>query len=199
MHVCIIYAHPSENSFTAKVRDAFAEGLAQSGHSYVISDLYKEQFDSTFSEADYLREAFYDGSKPIPADILAEQEKVNAADALAFIYPVFWTEAPEKLVGWFQRVWTYGFAYGEAPSMKRLRKVLFLVTMGGSLKDPIRQAQAEAMKTVMLGDRIGNRAEESAFFIFDEMTRGFGNEERRAENQDCFLKKAFALGADIAK
>lgn len=197
MHVCIIYAHPSENSFTAKVRDAFIKGLVSAGHSYVVSDLYKKQFDSTFSETDYLREAFYDRSKPVPADILGEQEEINRADALAFIYPVFWTEAPEKLVGWFQRVWTYGFAYGEARSMKQLRKVLFLVTMGGSLKDPVRRTQIEAMKTVMLGDRIGNRAKESTFLVFDEMTRGFGNEERRIRNLSCFLKEAFALGAGI--
>ncbi len=30
-----------------------------------------------------------------------EQEKINNADCLIFIYPVFWSEALAKLVGWF--------------------------------------------------------------------------------------------------
>ena len=42
--------------------------------------------------------------------------------------------------------------------MKCLEKALFLITMGGSLKDEIRRDQLEAIKTVMVGDRIRNRA-----------------------------------------
>ena len=44
---------------------------------------------------------------PEPSPIVPK----NMCDA--FIYPVFWTEAPAKLVGWFDRVWSYGLAYGE--------------------------------------------------------------------------------------
>lgn len=32
---------------------------------------------------------------------LIEQEKIQNSDAIVFIYPIFWTEAPAKLVGWF--------------------------------------------------------------------------------------------------
>ena len=67
-----------------------------------------------------------------------------------------WTSSPAMLEGWFQRVWTYGFAYGDKASMKCLEKAIFLITMGGSLKDKVRRNQLEAMKTVMVGDRIRN-------------------------------------------
>lgn len=119
MRVHIIYCHPSENSLTAEVRDACIKGLENSGKSYTISDLYKKNFSTDMTEAEYLRDAFYHNELPLAADVLAEQELINAADALLFIYPVFWTEAPAKLVGWFDRVWTYGFAYGaEVPQGK---------------------------------------------------------------------------------
>ena len=55
----------------------------------------------------------------------SEHEKINSSDAIVFIYPVFWTEAPAKLVGWFDRVWSYGFAYGEK-TMKVLDKAVIL-------------------------------------------------------------------------
>ena len=128
------------------------------GHTCQLIDLYQINFDETFSEEEYLREAFYDQALKVPEDVQAHQRLINANDAVVFIYPVFWTEAPGKLVGWFQRVWTYGFAYGTETKMKQLDKVLMLVTMGGDLSEEIRQQQVAAMKVVMLGDRIGERA-----------------------------------------
>ena len=197
MNVFIVYCHPSSDSFTYCVKEEFVKGLSAAGHSCVISDLYAMGFDPLFSDKEYHREAFYDLSADIPDDIAAEHAKINSADAIVFIYPVFWTDAPALLAGWFQRVWTYGFAYGDDHSMKTLEKALFLVTMGGSLKDDIRQTQVEAMKTVMLGDRIGSRAKEKEFVVFDRMTRGYGNDGVRDENAVLFLKQAYQLGYEI--
>ena len=99
MKVFIVYCHPSEDSFTRHVRDAFIRGIVDAGHEYVLSDLYAMGFRTDMSEQEYLRDANYTTEPPLAADVLAEQAKVNAADAVAFIYPVFWTEAPAKLVG----------------------------------------------------------------------------------------------------
>jgi len=197
MNILVIYAHPSDRSFTYQVKESFIKGLAEAGHNVAVSDLYKMNFSETFTESEYLREAFYDETKPVPTDVVQEQQKINSADAIAFIYPVFWTEAPAKLVGWFQRVWTYGFAYGDSPKMKTLKKAVFLVTMGGSLDDEIRQEQVKAMKTVMLGDRINTRAKVTEFVVFDRMTRGYGNDETRARLAEKFLKQAYEMGAGL--
>ena len=72
---------------------------------------------------------------------------------------------------------------------------MFLVTMGGALKDEIRREQLEAMKTVMVGDRIRNRAKACEVFVFDQMTRGYGNDNNRNERIEKFSRKAY----DIAK
>ncbi len=197
MNVFIVYCHPSSNSFTFAIKEAFIKGISESGHSFTVSDLYSMNFNPVFTESEYLREAFYDNTKEIPSDVLVEQEKINNADFIVFIYPDFWTEAPSLLVGWFQRVWTYGFAYGNNPNMKLLEKALFLVTMGGSLKDDIRAKQVEAMKTVMIGDRINKRAKASEMIVFDEMTRGYGNDGRRNDNIEKFVEQAYQLGRRI--
>lgn len=198
MNVLIVYCHPSSNSFTNVVKESFIKGLEDAGHTYQISDLYAEGFDPVMSEKEYLREAFYDCSAPVPTDVLREQEKINTSDIIVFIYPDFWTASPAMLEGWFQRVWTYGFAYGDHPTMKELDKVMFLVTMGGSLNDEIRRIQLEAMKTVMVGDRIRNRAKSCEVYAFDEMTRGYGNDGNRKERIERFSKKAYELAKSLA-
>lgn len=194
MKVLIVYCHPSENSFTAKMKEEFIKGLKQSNHEYQVLDLYKMDFNDTFSESEYLREAFYNEDLTVPEDVLEHQRLINESDALVFIYPVFWSEAPSKLVGWFQRVWTYGFAYGNNPAMKQLDKVLMLVTMGGDLREEIRQQQAAAMKTVMLGDRINERAKKKEMVIFDRMSRDY---EKRETNFSKNLKRAYQLGKEF--
>lgn len=191
MKVLIIYCHPSANSFTAQVKDEFINGLMAAGHQYTLVDLYQENFNETFSEFEYTREAFYNGEIPISEDIKVYHKLINDADILTFIYPVFWTEAPAKLVGWFQRVWTYGFAYGNNATMKPLDKALFLVTMGGDLNELVRQKQVAAMKTVMLEDRINERAKEKEMVVFDRMSRDYPN---RKANYERFLKQAYQIG-----
>lgn len=194
MKILIIYCHPSDNSFTARMKDEFIRGLRETSHEYNVLDLYKTNFIDTFSENEYLREAFYNNDLDIPKDVQVQQDLINKSDALVFIYPVFWSEAPSKLVGWFQRVWTYGFAYGNQATMKQLEKVLMLVTMGGDLKDEIRQQQAQAMKTVMLDDRINERAKIKEMIIFDRMSRDY---PEREVNFFDYLKYAYELGREF--
>ena len=149
------------------------------------------------SEEEYIREGFYRLEAPLATDVLNEQSKINSADMVVFIYPDFWTSSPAMLEGWVQRVWTYGFAYGNEPTMKLLDKVMFLITMGGSLQDDIRVQQLEAMKTVMVGDRIRNRAKECEVYAFDEMTRGYGNDKNREERTIKFSQKAYDLAKGL--
>lgn len=198
MNVLIVYCHPSKNSFTHTVKESYVQGLKDAGHQVVISDLYAGGFNPVMSEAEYIREGFYKLEEPVAEDVTEEQKKINNADVIAFIYPDFWTASPAMLEGWFQRVWTYGFAYGNQPSMKTLNKAIFLITMGGSLKDEIRREQLQAMKTIMIGDRIRNRAKECEVYVFDEMTRGYGNDENREKRTSEFSQKAYELGKNIS-
>ena len=198
MNVLIVYCHPSKNSFSHTVKESYVQGLKDAGHQVVISDLYAGGFNPVMSEAEYIREGFYKLEEPVAEDVTEEQKKINNADVIAFIYPDFWTASPAMLEGWFQRVWTYGFAYGNQPSMKTLNKAIFLITMGGSLKDEIRREQLQAMKTIMIGDRIRNRAKECEVHVFDEMTRGYGNDENRERRTSEFSQKAYELGKNIS-
>ena len=100
----------------------------------------------------WFRDANYRNTPSVAEDVLIEQEKINSVYAIAFIYPVFWTEAPAKLVGWFDRVWSYGFAYGEK-TMKVLDKELILCSAGNPIERLEELDLLDSMKKVMLGDR----------------------------------------------
>lgn len=191
MRVLVIYCHPSNDSFTYHVKENFVRGLKDNHHQVIVNDLYLNNFNSTMSESEYLREAYYNNELDILDDVKQQQELINNSDALVFIYPVFWSEAPSALVGWFQRVWTYGFAYGDSAKMKVQDKVLFLVTMGGDLKEELRQRQVAAMKEVMVGDRINNRSKETQFVVYDRMSRDY---QDRNNKMKSYLENAYQRG-----
>ena len=194
MRIFIVYAHPSEDSFTRQVRDSFIAGLKSARHSYVISDLFKMNFITDMSEAEYRREAYYRREIQLPADVVAEQEKINSCDVIVFIYPLFWSDAPAKLVGWFDRVWTYGFAYGENRTMKMLKKGLILCSAGNTMEYFRRTGILGALKKVMLEDRLFDRVKTKELLIMDGTSR---ETPLREQNREAHLKRAFLAGAEM--
>ena len=193
MKIFIVYCHPSEDSFTKNMCDAFIKGVTDSGNEYIISNLYKMGFQTDMTEEEYIRDANYRNTPNVAKDVLAEQEKINSSDAIAFIYPVFWTEAPAKLVGWFDRVWTYGFAYGEK-TMKELDKAVILCSAGNPIEHLEEYGLLDSMKRVMLGDRLFGRAKQMEFIVFDNTSRG---NELREKNWDANLQKAYEIGKGL--
>ena len=125
--------------------------------------------------------------------MLAEQAKINASDAIVFIYPVFWSEAPAKLVGWFDRVWSYGFAYGEK-TMKTLEKGLILCSAGNPKERLEEFGILDSMKKVMLGDRLFGRVKQAEFVVFDNTSR---ENELREKNREQNLKIAYEKGKNL--
>lgn len=194
MHVFIVYAHPSSNSFTGHVKDEFIRGLKAAGHSYEISDLYEMNFKTDISESEYLREVTYNSEAPLSEDVSAEHEKINKCDVIVFIYPLFWTEAPAKLVGWFDRVWTYGFAYGTR-KMKKLKKAIVICIAGHTLEHLKQYGHYDSMKNVMLGDRIFDRAEDKKMIVLDGTTQLYP--ELRKANWNKHLKTVFDIAVNL--
>ena len=193
MKVFIVYCHPSEDSFTRHMRDAFIKGITDSGNEFVLSDLYAMGFKTDISEEEYLRDANYRSTPDVSDDVKAEQEKINSADAVAFIYPVFWTEAPAKLVGWFDRVWTYGFAYGDK-TMKMMEKAMILVSAGNPIERLESFGLLDSMKKVMFGDRLFGRAKKTEFVVFDNTSR---ENPLREEKWNSNLEKAYEKGLNF--
>jgi NAD(P)H dehydrogenase (quinone) len=134
MHALVVVSHPDSQSLTHAVARSFAEGVAASGeHTTEIADIAAEGFQAAFNQAD---RAAYFLQEPLPSDILREQERIDRADALVLVYPVYWWSFPGQLKGWIDRVFSNGWAYDEAPDGtlgKRLgRLAVHLIGIGGA-------------------------------------------------------------------
>ncbi len=47
----------------------------------------------------------------LPDEVLREQQRVERADMLVFVFPIYWWSVPALLKGWFDRVLTVNWAY----------------------------------------------------------------------------------------
>lgn len=159
MHVYVIFAHPSTRSFSASVLDAFTRGLADAGHTCEVADLYRMQFRSEMDEEQYVREVSGDPDLPVPPDVAAEQAKIDRANALAFIFPLWWSDCPAKLKGWFDRVLTCGYAYlydatGARGTRMSVEKALVVCSAGHTAEHLEETGVAGSMRNIMLQDRL---------------------------------------------
>ena len=118
MNVLIIYCHPSKESYTYQILEQLKETLKNENIKFQISDLYDMDFQAEMTEQEYMREGLLSLDFPISQDVQKEQEKIENADCIIFLYPVWWSDCPAKLKGWFDRVYSVGYAYGYDKSRK---------------------------------------------------------------------------------
>lgn len=111
MNVLVVFVHPKRDSFTGALLDSFVAGLDEASHRATVADLYREGFEPRFGDGDV---AHFDGHGPLPEDARAEQRRIEQADGLVFIFPVWWWSFPAMLKGWVDRVFTGGWAYDYA-------------------------------------------------------------------------------------
>ncbi|BDM22139.1 NAD(P)H-dependent oxidoreductase [Pseudomonas sp. LRP2-20] len=135
MHSVIVVAHPNPHSLTHAIAQRIAQSItaSDSRHSAQIADLIAEGFDPRFNLADH--GLFLKQSAP-PADVAAEQERLDRADALVIVYPIYWWSFPAVLKGWIDRVFAQGWAYEEMSNGKLVKKLghlqVHLVAIGGA-------------------------------------------------------------------
>ena len=141
MKVLIVYAHPNPQSFSHAILEEFTKGLEEGGHAFEVVDLYGIGFDPRLTPQDL---AQFQGGE-MPQDVRAQQQKVAGAEGLAFISPLYWGNVAAMLDGWFQRVFSLGFAFappqkgGVGPTglLTNTRAVLMCPTMA---KEPLYEA-----------------------------------------------------------
>ncbi len=159
MNIYILFAHPSKASFCNSVLEAFTRGVEEAGHIYTIGNLYEMGFKTDMDAEQYEREVGANPDAPVPDDVQIEQGKINHADALAFIYPVWWSDCPAKLKGWFDRVLTHGYAYLNTEDDQRstridIQKAIVICPAGHTTAYLEKTGIAESMRKIMLHDRL---------------------------------------------
>lgn len=147
MHALIVVGHHDTQSLTHALARQIADGLANTGHSSEIADLVSEGFDPRFGLADH---AVHRRQAAPPTDVLREQARIERADALVLIYPIYWWSLPALLKGWVERVFSNGWAfdYEGGVTVKKLRgmKVHLVGVAGADSATFERHGYDEAMR-----------------------------------------------------
>jgi len=151
MHALIVVAHHDPKSLSHSLAAQVAQGVVLSapGNSFEIADLSAQGFDPRFSAADI---AVHRREAAPPADVAAEQARIDRADALVLVYPVYWWSMPGLLKGWIDRVFANGWAFdfsAQATLVKKLGhlRVHLLGVGGADAGTYARHGYLEAMKT----------------------------------------------------
>ena len=168
MNILIVYSHPSEKSYTFQILQKLKNEINKQNWNLQISDLYAMNFQSDMSAEEYEREGFAKTNLPISADVLAEQDKIEKADCIIFLYPVWWSDCPAKLKGWFDRVYSVGYAYGQNETSKKMKTIplgLVICTAGHPNEFLEEINMAQSMQTIMLDDRLGKRFDSKEMII----------------------------------
>jgi NAD(P)H dehydrogenase (quinone) len=131
MTALIVTAHPDPDSLTHDVARRLADALG--ADRTTVAHLAQERFDPVFHVAD--RRA-YSGDAAAPADVLAEQARLDAVDHVVLVFPVWWWSMPALLKGWIDRTFIAGWAFGiddEGRIEKRLQRLtVHLVPVSGT-------------------------------------------------------------------
>lgn len=156
MKALVVFAHPNFNSFNGAVLKTVVDTLEQKKAEIRVKDLYKMGWNPLLSTEDF--QQLYSGK--VPPDIAREQEDVTWAEALIFIYPIWWLERPAILKGWFDRVFSHGFAYaytkeGMAEGLIKGKKAVIITTSGANEENMRQNGVLDAVNTCVINGTFG--------------------------------------------
>ena len=110
MTAIVVYAHPSEASYTAALRDAVRRGLEAAGETVDLIDLWVDDFDPR---------------RPEPCLVTSRHvDRLAAASTLVLVYPTWWSGQPAILTGWLAAL--------PSDALRRVSRLVAVTTHGSS-------------------------------------------------------------------
>lgn len=144
----IVVTHPVPGSLSHVIADRISEDLVGRDIEVEIADLHAEGFSPAMTAGDVM---LYRGVGEVAPEIAREQARVDQADMLVFVFPVYWWSVPSMLKGWFERVFNGGWAYsvdekGRVVGTMRDIPVLLVATAAGNESGYERHGYAQAIQ-----------------------------------------------------
>lgn len=120
MTALVVVSHSDPDSLTHHVATSVSDAIRTAGGTVETADLATENFDPRFSTADL---NLFRGNGTAPADVIAEQERIDRADHLVLAFPMYWWSMPALLKGWIDRVFVGGWAFDYNPGVGIVKKL----------------------------------------------------------------------------
>jgi NAD(P)H dehydrogenase (quinone) len=135
MRILVLFAHPVETSFAAAAHKTVVETLRKRGHEVDDCDLYAEGFNPVMSRQERI---IYHDVPENRRTVEPYVQRLLAAEALVFSFPVWNMGFPAILKGFIDRVFITGVTFrleanGDyVPMMHNIRKMGVVCTYGGT-------------------------------------------------------------------
>jgi len=175
----VLYAHPCPESFSSSLHDTVVQTLGARGWTVDDCDLNAEGFNPVLSTEE--RRGYHEvGENTAP--VQSYVDRLQNADALVMVFPVWNFGYPAILKGFLDRVFLPGVSFrledGKVkPNLTRIRKLAAVTTYGGTrfrarlCGDPPRHCVTRAVWHVCRPDKM-------RYIALYDMNRA--SQERRA-------------------
>ncbi len=157
MRVLVLFAHPVETSFAAALHDQVVRTLRGRGHDVDDCDLNAEKFDPVMSRQDRIE---YHDVSVNRRTVGPYVERLLAAEALVFSFPVWNMGFPAILKGFVDKVFLPGVSFSlkengdYVPALHNIKRLGVVCTYGGRrlltfmMGDPPRRFLTRSMRGI---------------------------------------------------
>ena len=187
----LVLAHPRGDSLTAQIADRAHGRLATEGLAVDLLDLHAEGFDPRMTPADEPDWANRD--KGYSAEVKAHMRRIDAADSIVVVFPIWWYAPPAILKGWIDRVWNYGYAYGRSKPRFSGKRIIW-IGLAGEPQEGF--AEMDELVDRYLRVAISNYCgfgDVSVRLIFNTLAEGVAEESRADHLRNVFAPADGAL------
>jgi NAD(P)H dehydrogenase (quinone) len=188
----VLFAHPCEESFSAALHRTVVETLAARGWEVDDCDLNAEGFSPVLTAAE--RRAYHDtavNAGPVQSYV----DRVQKAEALVLVFPVWNFGYPAILKGFLDRVFLPGVSFRlenglVQPNLTQIRRLAAVTTYGGTrwraflAGDPPRKSVTRAVWYV-------TQAEKTRYLALYDMNRATDADRSRYLARVTEAMKAF--------
>ena len=194
MNVVIVFNHPYEGSFCNAILDSVMKGLESANHDIDLIHLDKDGFNPVMTSEDL--KAFRD-KKPIDTKVLEYKSRLEKADRLIIIFPIWWELMPALTKGFIDKVIFPGIAFDYTnksntrmkPLLNKLKGVTIISTMN-TPKVLYRLVFGNAIQKALLRGTFWKLAYSNRKWISFNMVKSVSQQKR--ENWLSKLEKQFA-------
>ncbi|WP_448547456.1 NAD(P)H-dependent oxidoreductase [Thalassotalea fusca] len=116
-NVLILNGNPKSQSFCSELARRYADGCKVAGHRVQILDIQSLNYNPSLVEG-------YSHDQPLEEDLLRFQRKIEWANHIVIVHPVWWGMMPSVLKGLLDRVFLPGFAFRFVKGSRRWEKLL---------------------------------------------------------------------------
>ncbi len=216
LNVLVVYAHPEPTSFAAALKDRAVAELTAAGHRVEVADLYAEGFDPVAGPDDFTERADPErlhiqreqqhavDSDTLAADVSRELERLERADVVLFVAPLWWFGLPAMLKGWVDRVFVFGKIYGHGLTFGtgplQGKRAMLALTTGGPQSAYSEGGQHGPLETLLHSVQHGmfRFTGMEALEPFVAWGAGWVEDDRRDEYLEAFGARLAALAHDNA-